>query len=403
MDDNATIGARIRVLRRLRDGMSLEVLAGLSGLSKGFLSKVENGKLALDRRSHIAAVANALRVSEADIIGRPHLSTDPVQAEPHAMIPAVRTALMTNTLTAPATDRARSLADLVAEMARIDRSEYKHTEVGQKLPGVIDELHVHACAPADEAAYRLALETLIDAYQTATFASKDLGYGDLATVAAMRAAEAADILGDSVSVGKAASLRIHTLSGTSRDFALTTAEAAANGLESQADGDLAVQVLGMLTLAASMTATVLYKYDQADHWLDQASDLARRVSDTPGENWGAFSTSNVGAWRVALATERGESGGALLNLAKTVDESKLAPRKGRHATFLADVGRGLARDKRMRSEAEHWLLRAERVAPHKIRNSSAVAETVATMVRQTQSAALGRELRGMAARMGVPH
>jgi ribosome-binding protein aMBF1 (putative translation factor) len=56
------VGVRLRALRRQR-GMSLEVLAGLSGLTKGFLSRVENGRLALNRYSDIVALAAALQVS----------------------------------------------------------------------------------------------------------------------------------------------------------------------------------------------------------------------------------------------------------------------------------------------------------------------------------------------------
>ncbi|TDB85334.1 helix-turn-helix transcriptional regulator [Actinomadura sp. 7K534] len=402
MHDETTIGARLRALRRWR-GMTLDQLAGQAGLSKSFLSMAERGQRALDRRSHISALAKTLRVSETDLVGAPHLTADPVQAAPHATVPAVRAALLTNTLTAPATDRARPLSELVAEMERIDRSEYQHTEVGERLPALLDELHVHACAPADEAAHRLALQTLIEAFQTATFTSKDLGYGDLAHIAAMRADEAARILDDPVSTGKAASLRIHTMPTTTRERTLAAAEEAADRLEPHARDDLGVQVLGMLTLAASMTATVACDYERAGHWLDQAAGLAGRTPDTPGENWGAFSASNVGAWRIALATERGESGGDLLRLAASVDEARLRPRRGRHAAFLADVGRGLARDKKTRHEAQRWLLRAEKVAPHKIRNSAAVGETVAVMLTQAHGASVGRELRGLASRMGLPH
>ncbi|MCW2900465.1 MAG: hypothetical protein JWO67_2730 [Streptosporangiaceae bacterium] len=402
MNDEATIGARLRALRRWR-GMTLAQLAGQAGLSASFLSMAERGQRPLDRRSHIASIATALRVSEADLVGGPHLTPDPVQSEPHATVPDIRAALTTNTLTAPAVDLARPLDELVAEMTRIDHSEYKHMQVGRALPAVINELHVHACAPADEAAYRLALQTLIEAFQTATFTTKDLGYGDLAHVAAMRALEAAGILGDPVSKGKAASLRIHTMPSTSRDLALTAAENAADALEPAAKDSAAVQVLGMLTLAAALQASITYKYERADHWLDQAEDLAGRVPDSPTDNWGAFSTTNVGVWRVALAVEGGATGGALLNLAGKVDENKLEGRRGRRAAFLADVGRGLAREPRMKAEAVQWLRRAENVAPHKIRNSAPVRETVASLLTRAVSTAGGQELRGMAARMGVPH
>jgi len=395
------IGVRLRTLRRWR-GMTLVELSGRAGLSKTHLSDIERGLKALDRRSYIAGLATALRVSEADIVGGPHLSADPVQAEPHSSIQRIREALLSNTLTAPVADWARPLPDLTADMARLDRSEYKFREAGTVLPALIDELHVHAVAPADEAAHRLALEALIEGFQTTTFICKDLGYADLAHIAAMRAMEIAGVLGDPVSWGKASSLRIHTMPATSWRARMDAAEAAADALEPHVETST-VPVLGMLTLAAALSATVAVNPDRAGHWMEQAEELATRVPDTPRDNWGAFSASNVGVWRVSLAVERGESGGAMLDLARRVDERRLSGRRGRHAAFLADVGRGLARDPRLRDQAVHWLRRAESVAPHKIRNDQRVRDTVAVMMQQSRTAAAGRELRGMASRMGVPH
>ena len=71
--DGITIGARLRTLRRWR-GMTQTQVAGLAGLSPSFLSMVETGQRPLDRRSHIAALAGALKVSETDLVGGPHLS-----------------------------------------------------------------------------------------------------------------------------------------------------------------------------------------------------------------------------------------------------------------------------------------------------------------------------------------
>src|SRR5579859_385214 len=111
--DEVTIGARLRTLRRWR-GKSQVELAGLAGLSPSFLSMVETGQRPLDRRSHIAALASALKVSEADLVGGPHLTPDPLQSDPHMGVPALRVALQTNTLTTPAVDRARPLSELAA-------------------------------------------------------------------------------------------------------------------------------------------------------------------------------------------------------------------------------------------------------------------------------------------------
>lgn len=59
-----TIGARLRSLRRWRGKTQVE-LAGLAGLSPSFVSMVENGQRPLDRPSHIAALASALKVCRA--------------------------------------------------------------------------------------------------------------------------------------------------------------------------------------------------------------------------------------------------------------------------------------------------------------------------------------------------
>src|SRR6266702_5588470 len=64
------IGGNVRAARRSR-GMSLETLAGLTGRSKGWLSKVENGHARLERRQDIAAIAEALEVSADSLVGAP--------------------------------------------------------------------------------------------------------------------------------------------------------------------------------------------------------------------------------------------------------------------------------------------------------------------------------------------
>jgi transcriptional regulator with XRE-family HTH domain len=80
--DEITIGARLRTLRRCR-GLTQVELADRAGLSASYISMVEHGDRLLDRCSHIAALAGALRVSETDLVGGPHLSSDRLQSDPH--------------------------------------------------------------------------------------------------------------------------------------------------------------------------------------------------------------------------------------------------------------------------------------------------------------------------------
>lgn len=404
--DEITIGARLRTLRRWR-GKSQVELAGLAGLSPSFLSMVETGQRPLDRRSHIAALANALRISETDLVGGPHLTPDPLQSDPHMSIPALRVALQTNTLTTPAVDRARplpALAQLITDEIGPMRRACNYVAIGQLLPEVLDELHYHTAAPADEAAEQLALQTLIEACVCATFIAKNLNYTDLAHLAAQRAEEAAALLGDPIYKGKADFVWLSSLPrAASGDRNLAAAERAAGELEPHARDPLGLQVLGMISLSASLAAAALRRNDGASHWLDEAAGIARRIPDQPKRNWQSFSATNVGIWRVTVGVECGESGGAVLELAEHVSLDSLEQLSSRRAGFFADVGRGLAREPRTRVEAIRWLRRAEDAAPQRVRNSAPARETVAFLLNRARTDAGGRELRGMAARMGFPH
>lgn len=320
--DEITIGARLRTLRRWRGKTQVE-LAGLAGLSPSFLSMVETGQRPLDRRSHIAALASALRVSETDLVGGPHLTPDPLQSDPHMGIPALRVALQTNTLKTPAVNRARplpQLAEIVTGKLEPLRRACDYVSIGGLLPDVLDELHYHVAEPLDEAAHRQALEALVEACVCATFTAKNLNYSDLAHLAARRAWEAATLLDDPTLMGKADYVWLHTLPRAgSLERNLFAAERAANALEPHARDPLALSVLGMLSLTASLTAATLQKSDTASGWLDEADAIAARVPDTPADNWQTFSKANVGTWRVTVGVERGETGSAVRGLAGQVN------------------------------------------------------------------------------------
>lgn len=404
--DEITIGARLRTLRRWRN-LTQTQLSGLAGLSTSFVSMVETGQRPLDRRSHVSALANALRVSESDLVGGPHLTPDPLQSDPHMGIPALRTALQTNTLTTPAVDRARPLVDLVrtvdTEVEPLRRA-CNYVASGLLLPDILDELHYHVAAPADEVSKQLALQALIEACSCASFTARSLNYTDLAHLAGLRAQEAAILLDDPVYKGKADFIWLHTLSrAASRDRNLLAAERAANQLERHAHDPVGLQVLGMLTLTASLSAAAIQRESTAAGWLQTATQLAQRVSDRPMENWQSFSATNITIWHVTIGVELGQSGGGVLELAEGVALEKIDKRSSRRADFFADVGRGLAREPKTRTEAVRWLRRAEEAAPQRVRNSAAVRETVAYLLNRARAEAGGRELRGMAARMGVPH
>lgn len=404
-DTSNTIGARLRVLRKMR-GLTLAQLAGLSGLSTSFLSMAERGQRALDRRSHIAALASALKVSETDLTGGPHLGTDEAQSGPHQHIPQLRTALETGVILHgdPVVERARDLETLVSLFygpISHDRFRYDYLSLGALLPDVIDELNYHVSV-GDEQQQKLALHTLVEAYMTGAGMARSLGYPDLGQNAAVRADQAATLLDDPVSQGKAAFALIRP-NANNWGRVRNLAERAVDLLEPHA-GDAGRPVLGMLTLNAALaSASTPGGYGAAKDWLDTAAELATRVEDDMERNWQAFSATNVKVWRATISVEAGEAGASVRSQAALVDERKLAVHPARHASWLADVGRGLARDSRTRGESIGWLKRAEAVAPQRFRNDGKIRETVGVMLEQARVAAIGRDLRGIASRLGVPH
>jgi hypothetical protein len=159
------------------------------------------------------------------------------------------------------------------------------------------------------------------------------------------------------------------------------------------------QVYGMLHLNAAMAAAALQRPDVAEQHLDEAEDTTRATegSDYFAHLW--FGPTNVGIWRVAVATEVGESG-KVIELASKVNPQRV-PSVARQAMFHADVGRALARERKTRGHAIVALHRAEQAAPLLIRSNPYVRETVTDLLRRARRDAGGRELRGLAYRMGI--
>ncbi len=67
--------------------------------------------------------------------------------------------------------------------------------------------------------------------------------------------------------------------------------------------------------------------------------------------------------------------------------------------MFADLGRCLAQTRKNDGEAMAALLRAEQIAPQRVRLSPLVRETVGSMLRRARRSAAGRDLQALAARL----
>jgi transcriptional regulator with XRE-family HTH domain len=338
MDDEVRpIGARLRTLRRWR-GMTIVELAGLAGVVPSAVSMWERGVRPLDRRSYISALATALRVSETELTGGPHLSADPLQSGPYQAVPALREAFAVNVIGRPASDRTRPLPEIIREFRalRPAYAAYDYLRQGEVLARLLHGLYVLVSDPADEAAQASAAKVLVDVCSWSAWMCHALRCPDLAQIAARAAVDAAALTGDPVAMGKAQFPRTGT-APRSWQHSLPMTERAAADLEPHAHDEKAFEVLGMLTLRCALEAAAARNGGAADHWLSEAQALAGRVSDDdPARNWEWFGATNVAVWRVAIAVERGESGRPLLGLAADAEPAKLLP--NRRAALYCDVG-----------------------------------------------------------------
>ena len=88
VEDASAIGARARRIRKRR-GLSLDVVAGLVGIKKQYLSMLELGQRGFNRRGLIEDLAEALGCSVADLTGQPYLAPDRATLQGRAALPGI--------------------------------------------------------------------------------------------------------------------------------------------------------------------------------------------------------------------------------------------------------------------------------------------------------------------------
>ncbi len=391
--EERTFGERLREIRLWRD-LSQREAAELAGFSASYVSLLERDERTVERRSTLEALAGALRIAPSELTGQPFAPVDAGQAAGHAAASPLRAVLRDIELGEIPHLGPRPLEQLRAEVARVDAASgaCEYGILGEIVPSLIAELHVAAAAGSGEA--RRLLGHVLNA---AFYLAKDLGREDLAWMVAGHLHATAEAISDPQWIGLAQFVRAHgTLGGGARQRSLSLSERAADAIPLD-DGE-AGQVHGMLHLSAALNAAALYRREDAMAHLEQAHEVAKITGN--GDFAGLqFGPRNVGVWRIAIAVELGE-GGRVRELARGVDVDAIT-RPGRRAMFHADYGRGLAAERSTRDQAVTALRTAEDIAPQLVRANFYVRETVSALLARARRDAGGRELRGLAYRMGL--
>ncbi|HEY3610002.1 MAG TPA: transcriptional regulator, partial [Pseudonocardiaceae bacterium] len=163
------------------------------------------------------------------------------------------------------------------------------------------------------------------------------------------------------------------------------------------------EIRGMANLTAALAAAAQGQEDVAQTHLMEARSLAElidaEVSPWIGNVNQQFGRTNVGIWRVAIGVELGH-GAQVVEIASTVHLETTT--RIRQTAFWIDYGRGLLAERKTRERGLVALLRAEKLAPEQVRNNVFAREAVTDLLTTSRREAGGRELRGLAYRMGIP-
>jgi transcriptional regulator with XRE-family HTH domain len=390
------IGLNVRAARRSR-GMSLEALAGLTGRSKGWLSKIENGHSRLERRQDIAALAEALEVSADSLVGEP---APEIQRHSKAYnFRALRSALLDATMDDPRDMPARPVA-VLAELTASQDAALRRADYGtltQQLPSLLDELQVHAVT-ATGTGRDTALRLLIQACASSMITLRHFGLTDLAWVSADRGQRAASLLGDPVWQAAAAFECAHARPSADKPQALLSSPRRADEVQPHlGDDPFGHEVYGMLHLSSALACAVQGDHDGARAHGAEAAGAAARLGDQPGA-FELFGPANVDVWRASFAVEAGNAAEALA-YADGIQPRQLAS-GNRRAALMLEKARACVMLGRYPA-AVRELRQAERLSPAQVHHHPLIRELVSDMLSRARREAGSRDLRGLAWRMNL--
>lgn len=374
------IGRRIFELRSERSPkLTQRELAERAGVSMDVISKLEQGVKTSARIPTLSAIATALDVDLAALLGKPtHLESVPVDGG----LLELRRAL-TPVVDGPSESNAAEelRAQLGEAWAAYWRGDYD--VLSGFLPGVITD------ARAGD-----RKDLLAEACQIAACTLVHLGHSDLSLVAAgeaMRAAE--DPLLRAAITGTHSWVLLNQ--ARSSDAAVIAIREADAMEPRRASPKPAISMWGNLLITAASAAARAGENEEAQDLLQVAHGAAIRLGETRNDYQTAFGVSQVVMQRVDAAVVNGD-------YVKALDTAELMPAesglplasRARHLTDLAHAHVALGHA----SEAERLLLDIERMAPRWIRYQAFPRAVVADLLSGRRPT---NAVRGLARRLGV--
>ncbi|MGW1073842.1 helix-turn-helix domain-containing protein [Streptomyces sp. NPDC002537] len=363
-------GARVARVRKVRR-LTQRELADLSHVSYSTLTKVEQGALPASP-SVVGALARALSVPVAELIGQPYLE-ELRQDQLDGLIQPIREALNVYDLgpdpdvTPRPVEELEAHADALCALVRAANIK----QVAAELPGLIHESTTAAHATPGTRNWRLLAGT----YRTAYDVTTKLGFADLCTVALDRMDWAAQRTSDAILGGMRQYLRaLAYLRASDYRTGKRLVRLGMATLEQADEGRVRDVVTGQLHLGAAVLAARDKDESTAFGHLDQARSIAKRTGPAEKVHWLSFGPANVGVHRVSVLAELDQYAEAVQTAQDTPLPSDWpASRLAHHHTEVAAAQMWTGR-----TEASFKSLQqARRLAPQQTRYHPTVRETYA--------------------------
>ncbi|HSZ29427.1 MAG TPA: helix-turn-helix transcriptional regulator [Pseudonocardiaceae bacterium] len=384
-------------LWRVRDarGKSLRVVAGLAGMSKDTLNRIERGLLS-PTLNQILALAEALQISVSELTRLPVPA--PANGHTDSTTKAIGLALDAIEVGHPG-GLVLPVAVLRERLARFlqHKRACRFPEVAAELPGLVRDVHTTLAAGADRGEL-LDLAVYVHVHLVRNWLILAAAPDDLRRRVVFLARRLAQERDEVTTLGVAGFGVAETLLQGGA-FELGKIE-----LDSLSLPPVTVATASLVGLLATSHATAAVLDDRpgdAVAAMDAAADMADRFGELgEADPLGfEFGPTSVGFRRVRLALEAGEPDRAV-SIAEGLHPER-NPFPTNRAFHWVGYGRALAQLRGRRDDAVRALRRAETMNPVRVRRDPFVRDTIAVLLPGARRDAVGQELRDMASRIGL--
>lgn len=402
MGADLSTGQRVARARR-RIGWDQAQLAAAVDRSVSWVSKIETGRLPLDRMSVLGQLAEVLGVEVVELTGQPYRHETSELDSGHSAIPGLRLALQQATMPGGAalisTTEAPTLADLTARVAAAERlrQDAKFTALGDVLPQILRDLVV-LCDVAEGEDVPRAEALMLRSSHMARVSSNLLGHHDLGWSAVQRELVAAE-RAESPLLRAAArwdlcGVWLHEGElGAARDMA----RRALDDLEPHiAAGNQSVRALwGAMHLRAAVAWSRLWDRVEAQSHLDEARQVAAALPDDGNVFQTQFNAVNTQIHSVEVSLELGRPRD-VSSRAELVDIMRIASGERQSHFWVCTAAGHMMNGKP--GPAADAILQADSIAPQHVRNRP-IARNLVDDLRSTDRHARTEEIRRLARHM----